>query len=135
VRQSEAPETSGEAIEDAEEKAGFLNREVQYSQQLFSVLKGIQHVGQMLNDVEKASHERRILDSLRLLESNNTSSTRNVVSMLINTRDLGGTGRTGSEQVMPGDKTPRHTVIRAQVTSTCCLRSCLERNGPGGHGD
>lgn len=68
VRQSEAPETSGEAIQDAEEKAGFLNREVQYSQQLYGVLKGIQYVNQLLNLVEKASKERRIIDSLRLLE-------------------------------------------------------------------
>lgn len=69
LRQSEAPETSGEAIEDAEEKAQFLNREVQYTQQLYGVLKGIQYVNQLLGDVEKASKERRILDSLRLLES------------------------------------------------------------------
>ncbi|CAG9944469.1 unnamed protein product [Clonostachys rosea f. rosea IK726] len=68
LRQSEAPETSGEAIEDAEEKAQFLNREVQYTQQLYGVLKGIQYVNQLLGDVEKASKERRILDSLRLLE-------------------------------------------------------------------
>lgn len=69
LRQSEAPEASGEAIEDAEEKAQFLNREVQYTQQLYGVLKGIQYVNQLLGDVEKASKERRILDSLRLLES------------------------------------------------------------------
>lgn len=69
IRQSEAPETSGEAIEEAEEKTDFLNRELQYSQQLCSVLKGIRHVNQLLSDVETASKERRILDSLRLLES------------------------------------------------------------------
>lgn len=69
IRQSEAPETSGEAIQDAEEKADFLNREVQYTQQLYGVLKGIRHVNQLLGEVEKASQERRILDSLRMLES------------------------------------------------------------------
>lgn len=69
IRQSEAPETSGEAIEDAEEKTDFLNREVQYSSQLCGVLKGIRHVNQLLAEVEKASQEKRILDSLRLLES------------------------------------------------------------------
>lgn len=69
IRQSEAPETSGEAIQDAEDKTEFLNREVQYSQQLFGVLKGIRHVNQLLSEVEKASQERRILDSLRMLES------------------------------------------------------------------
>lgn len=68
VRQSEAPETSGELVEDAEEKTDFLNREVQYSQQLYGVLKGIQRVNRLFNDVEKAKDERRILDSLRLLE-------------------------------------------------------------------
>ncbi|KAF4974492.1 hypothetical protein FZEAL_8608 [Fusarium zealandicum] len=68
VRQSEAPDVSGEAIEDAEEKAEFLNKEVQYSQQLHSVLRGIQYVNELLSEVEAAKNERRILDSLRLLE-------------------------------------------------------------------
>ncbi|KAG9250246.1 uncharacterized protein F5Z01DRAFT_378227 [Emericellopsis atlantica] len=69
IRQSEAPETSGEAIQEAEEKTEFLNREVQYSQQLVGVLKGIRHVNQMLDQVEQASKERRVLDSLMLLEN------------------------------------------------------------------
>lgn len=68
VRQSEAPDVSGEAIHDAEDKLEFLNREVQYSQQLHGVLKGIQRVKKLLLDVEQASSERRVLDSLRLLE-------------------------------------------------------------------
>ncbi|KAF4970002.1 hypothetical protein FSARC_2905 [Fusarium sarcochroum] len=67
-RQSEAPDVSGEAIQDAEEKAEFLNREVQYSQQLHGALQGIKHVNQLLSEVEAAKNERRILDSLRLLE-------------------------------------------------------------------
>ncbi|KAF5674199.1 Centromere kinetochore zw10 like [Fusarium heterosporum] len=67
-RQSEAPDISGEAIEDAEEKTEFLNREVQYSQQLHGALQGIKHVNQLLSEVEAAKNERRILDSLRLLE-------------------------------------------------------------------
>ncbi|KAF4990395.1 hypothetical protein FGRMN_8530 [Fusarium graminum] len=67
-RQSEAPDVSGEAIEDAEEKTEFLNREVQYSQQLHGALQGIKHVNQLLSEVEAAKNERRILDSLRLLE-------------------------------------------------------------------
>lgn len=69
ILQSEAPEVTGEAIQDAEEKAEFLNREVQYSQQMYSVLRRIQHVNQLLAEVEQASRERRVLDSLRLLES------------------------------------------------------------------
>ncbi|KAM0189391.1 hypothetical protein ACHAPI_009971 [Fusarium lateritium] len=67
-RQSEAPDVSGEAIQDAEEKAEFLNREVQYSQQLHGALQGIKRVNQLLSEVEAAKNERRILDSLRLLE-------------------------------------------------------------------
>lgn len=69
IRQSEAPDATGEAILDAEEKAEFLNREVQYSQQMHIVLRKIQHVNQLLIEVEQASRERRVLDSLRLLES------------------------------------------------------------------
>lgn len=68
-RQSEAPDVSGEAIQDAEEKAQFLNREVQYSQQLHGALQAIKRVNQLLSEVEAAKNERRILDSLRLLES------------------------------------------------------------------
>lgn len=68
-RQSEAPDVSGEAVEDAEEKAEFLNREVQYSQQLHGVLQSIKSVHQLLSEVEAAKNEHRILDSLRLLES------------------------------------------------------------------
>lgn len=68
VRQSEAPETSGELVEDAEEKTDFLNREVQYSTQLYGVLKGIQQVNRLFDDVEKAKDERRVLDALRSLE-------------------------------------------------------------------
>ncbi|EHK25981.1 uncharacterized protein TRIVIDRAFT_211539 [Trichoderma virens Gv29-8] len=68
IRQSEAPDVTGEAIQDAEEKADFLNREVQYSQQMHNVLRRIQHVNQLLIEVEQASRERRVLDSLRLLE-------------------------------------------------------------------
>ncbi|KAL2677202.1 hypothetical protein Neosp_010970 [[Neocosmospora] mangrovei] len=68
VRQSEAPQVTGEAIKEAEEKAEFLNREVQYSHQLHGVLRGIQYVNELLSEVEAAKNERRILDSLRLLE-------------------------------------------------------------------
>ncbi|KAL7922486.1 hypothetical protein ACQKWADRAFT_292559 [Trichoderma austrokoningii] len=73
ILQSEAPEVTGEAIQDAEEKAEFLNREVQYSQQMYSVLRRIQHVNQLLAEVEQASRERRVLDSLRLLEKSWTA--------------------------------------------------------------
>lgn len=75
VRQSEAPDISGEAIQDAEEKAGFLNREVQYSRQIYDALRSIQHIDQLLGEVEQARNEHRVLDSLRLLESKRFSST------------------------------------------------------------
>ncbi|PNY28788.1 Is centromere binding protein at prophase [Tolypocladium capitatum] len=68
VRQSEAPDVSGEAIADAEAKVDFLNREVQYSQQVHDVLRKVKQVNQLLGGVEAARNERRIPDSLRLLE-------------------------------------------------------------------
>ncbi|PTB69462.1 hypothetical protein BBK36DRAFT_1187199 [Trichoderma citrinoviride] len=68
IRQSEEPEVTGEAVLDAEEKAEFLNREVQYSQQIHGVLRRIQQVNQLLVQVEQASRERRVVDSLQLLE-------------------------------------------------------------------
>lgn len=67
-RQSEAPDVSGETISDAEEKVQFINREVQYSQQLHEVLRGIQGVNGLLNQAEQALADKRILDSLRFLE-------------------------------------------------------------------
>ncbi|GKT78086.1 centromere kinetochore protein [Colletotrichum tofieldiae] len=69
VRQSEAPQVSGKAIQDAEEHAHFLEKEVVYTQQLHEVLRGIQHVNELLGEVEQAMNERRIIDSLRWLES------------------------------------------------------------------
>ncbi|GKT58498.1 centromere kinetochore protein [Colletotrichum tofieldiae] len=68
VRQSEAPQVSGKAIQDAEEHAHFLEKEVVYTQQLHEVLRGIQHVNELLGEVEQAMNERRIIDSLRWLE-------------------------------------------------------------------
>ncbi len=68
IRQSEAPDVSGEAILDAEEKVEFINREVQYSQQLHEVLRGIKRVNGLLNQAEQALVEKRILESLRFLE-------------------------------------------------------------------
>ncbi|KAK2019805.1 hypothetical protein LZ32DRAFT_573729 [Colletotrichum eremochloae] len=68
VRQSEAPQVSGKAIQDAEEHARFLEREVMYTQQLHEVLGGIHHVNELLGEVEQAMKERRIIDSLRWLE-------------------------------------------------------------------
>lgn len=76
VRQSEAPQVSGKAIKDAEEHIQFLEKEVLYTQQLHEVLRGIQHVNELLGEVEQAMNERRIIDSLRWLESMSAASPR-----------------------------------------------------------
>lgn len=68
TRQSEAPDVSGEAVLDAEDKVEFINREVQYSQQLHEVLRGIKRVNGLLSQAEAALADKRILESLRLLE-------------------------------------------------------------------
>ncbi|KAK2608730.1 ribosome biogenesis protein ytm1 [Conoideocrella luteorostrata] len=68
VRQSEAPDVSGEAIDDAEKKTQFLLRELQYSQQINAALAKIKSLSQLLAQVEVERNERRILNSLRLLE-------------------------------------------------------------------
>lgn len=59
---------SGKTIEDAEAKVEFLSREVQYVEQLHETLMSIRHVIHLLSQAEEASNERRILDSLHLLE-------------------------------------------------------------------
>lgn len=69
VRQSEAPDVSGEDIKDAENHVAFLEREAAYSDQLHEALSGIRHVNELLSEVEQAMNERRILDALRWLES------------------------------------------------------------------
>ncbi|TDZ68343.1 Centromere/kinetochore protein zw10-like protein [Colletotrichum trifolii] len=68
VRQSEAPQVSGKAIQDVEDHVRFLEREVLYTQQLHEALRGVQHVNELLGEVEQAMNERRIIDSLRWLE-------------------------------------------------------------------
>ena len=60
---------SGKTIADAEAKAEFLVRELNYNLQVQEALKGIRGVTQVLDHVEQARDERRILDALRLLES------------------------------------------------------------------
>ncbi|KAH6674008.1 hypothetical protein F5X68DRAFT_278507 [Plectosphaerella plurivora] len=68
VRQSEAPDVSGQDIEEAETHVAFLKREAAYSDQLHDALSGIRHVNELLSEVEQAMNERRILDALRWLE-------------------------------------------------------------------
>jgi len=65
---------SGETLRRAEERADFLIRELNYNQHLRQALAGIKAVSQLLDQVEQASAERRIIDALRLLESANPAS-------------------------------------------------------------
>lgn len=69
IRQSEEPDASGKTISEAEEQADFLVRELNYSSQVLQALKAIKRVNQILDEVEQARNERRILDALHLLES------------------------------------------------------------------
>lgn len=73
VRRAEAPEVSGQSILEAEEKVGFLQREVSYTAQVREALTNIKRVNEMLDQVEQARNERRVLDSLHLLEKSWTA--------------------------------------------------------------
>ncbi|KAI8627624.1 hypothetical protein F5Y19DRAFT_477148 [Xylariaceae sp. FL1651] len=68
VRRSEAPDVSGETIRKVEDKVNFLQRESAYNKQVHHALKSIKRVSQLLDQVELARDERRILESLHLLE-------------------------------------------------------------------
>ncbi|KAI1860276.1 uncharacterized protein JN550_011654 [Neoarthrinium moseri] len=68
VRRAEAPEVSGQTIHEAEEKVNFLQRETVYNRQVREALTSVKHVNELLDQVEKAKDERRVLDSLHLLE-------------------------------------------------------------------
>ena len=69
LKQAELPDVSGKAIQEAEDKAAFLIKELGYNEQVRQTLLGIRDVNQVLDQVELASRERRILDALHLLES------------------------------------------------------------------
>ncbi|KAK0735625.1 hypothetical protein B0T21DRAFT_368194 [Apiosordaria backusii] len=68
IKTSEAPAVSGKDTHDAEAKAEFLVRELNYNAQVQEALRGIRTVNRTLDEVEKARDERRILDALHLLE-------------------------------------------------------------------
>ncbi|KAI6089586.1 hypothetical protein F4821DRAFT_231361 [Hypoxylon rubiginosum] len=68
VRRSQAPDVSGKTIQEAEDKVEFLRREVEYNKQVRGALRSIKQVNEILDQVEQARDERRILDSLHLLE-------------------------------------------------------------------
>ncbi|EPE02925.1 centromere kinetochore protein [Ophiostoma piceae UAMH 11346] len=65
---SERPHTTADEAE-AEARAQFLTNELNYNLQVRYLLEAIQRVGQLLDQVERAGRERRILESLRLLEN------------------------------------------------------------------
>ncbi|KAI0398329.1 hypothetical protein F5Y17DRAFT_411927 [Xylariaceae sp. FL0594] len=73
VRRSEAPDISGQTIREAEDRVDFLRRETAYNEQLYNALNSIRSVNQLLDQVELARDERRILQSLRLLEQSWTA--------------------------------------------------------------
>ncbi|TLS25772.1 hypothetical protein PpBr36_07026 [Pyricularia pennisetigena] len=68
IRQSEEPETSGKTVEEAEARAAFLIRELNYNDELIQTLRAIKAINTVLDEVEQACAERRIVDALRLLE-------------------------------------------------------------------
>ena len=68
IKKSEAPAVSGKSVADIEAKAAFLARELNYNLQVHAALAGIKAVTQILDRVEQARDERRILDALHLLE-------------------------------------------------------------------
>ncbi|KAI0106409.1 hypothetical protein GGR51DRAFT_168916 [Nemania sp. FL0031] len=73
IRRSEAPDVSGKTILEAEDKADFLRRESAYNNQVYNALTNIKRVNQLLDQVELARDERRILQSLHLLEESWTA--------------------------------------------------------------
>ncbi|GAB1314122.1 ribosome bioproteinsis protein ytm1 [Madurella fahalii] len=68
IKTSEAPVVSGKAEREAEAKADFLVRELNYNSQVQEALRRIRTVNRTLDEVEQARNERRILDALHLLE-------------------------------------------------------------------
>ncbi|KAI0977080.1 hypothetical protein F4678DRAFT_1295 [Xylaria arbuscula] len=73
VRRSEAPDVSGRTIREAADKVEFLGQESAYNNQLHTALTSIKRVGKLLDEVELARDERRILQSLHLLEESWTA--------------------------------------------------------------
>ncbi|KAK1756921.1 Centromere/kinetochore protein zw10, partial [Echria macrotheca] len=68
LKKSHTPIVSGKTIEEAEARAAFLARELNYNRQVREALSGIKTVNKTLDLVEQARDERRILDALHLLE-------------------------------------------------------------------
>ncbi|KAI1821847.1 hypothetical protein F4861DRAFT_551303 [Xylaria intraflava] len=73
ARRSEEPDVSGQTIQEAEDKVEFLQREFAFNKQLNHTLICIKSVSQLLDEAELARDERRILQSLHLLEESWTA--------------------------------------------------------------
>lgn len=64
LRKAETPQASGKAMREAEARAEFLARELNYNRQVQDALRGIKAVSNTLDMVEQARDERRILHLL-----------------------------------------------------------------------
>lgn len=117
IKVSEAPVVSGKAEYEAEAKADFLVRELNYNSRVQEALRGIRIVNRTLDEVEQARDERRILDALHLLESERRACELGCAP-LIPDRVLERARCHTGEQVLPSHQAARHTGIRAQVGCT-----------------
>lgn len=59
---------SGKALDDTEFMVDFCNREFHYSSQLSQILKQAQHSNSFLRDAGVACEEKRVTDSLSILD-------------------------------------------------------------------
>lgn len=66
--EAHAPQASGQAIWEAEQKAEFLAHEMNFSERLYHTLESIKAVKELLDKSEEASRKRSILESLLFLE-------------------------------------------------------------------
>ena len=115
LKQTELPDVSGKAIQEAEAKAEFLIKELNYNEQVRQALLGVRDIKQVLDHVEQASDERRILDALHLLESKQGSAhlRKDIANCLARVVDEAGCH--ANRQILPGHETTRHSRIRAKV--------------------
>ena len=66
--EAQAPQASGEALREAEQKVEFLAREMNFKERLKHSLESLKSIGELLDHAEDAGSDRRILHSLLLLE-------------------------------------------------------------------
>lgn len=116
VRRSEAPEISGKTIQEAEDKVSFLQQEAIYNEQVYSALASVRNVNQILDKVETARAERRILDSLHLLESKHVPRLGDLTCMLtLRIRRVDSSGCDSGLKIMSCHEAAELASFRAQV--------------------